>query len=1161
RRSRRRSTLHRKISRSRRLNYNSERIWESAYLKGKCKELKLEEEYQKYQVRLMNSYLGVFFILHVLVITVYTIVMLTMTENTERIYINVISCILAGIIMLLILAVNFLEEFVRRHRWLMFVSSVLATCCLVGTDLGLNAYHYTRYDWPLNAEMDIYALCMIYMFLPIPSIKAAALLGFLVSAAYVVYFLQVVAFLSVYAARTAYGYEAVSVDIFHYLGFNMLGIFFRLMNDTMVRSSFLDRHQYIMEENWLHHALHQESMLLHNILPPQIAKPYQESIKNKIMQAESGLEFGSQNYQSSMAIQIHPDVSILYADVVNYTHLTTTLSVESLVMVLHDLYGRFDVAAATYKVQRIKFLGDCYYCVAGLVEPDPNHAEHAVALGLSMIADIQEVRYVVRPSELGKTSHHSHAPFHRIARKLDIDMRIGIHSGSLFAGVIGQAKLQFDIWGADVDIANHLEATGKAGYVHVSGRTLINLTPSTYQVLPGTEDALNDPVLQKHPMRTYLLKGTPVWDPSRSFARTRVNQSAIDIKSRPVQGDPGTNIMTDELREDFRKMPVGGFDCRRMFPCCARYGEVSPKSEQEIGLLCTMFKDSTLEKHYLQQPDFIFKRSILMAWLIGVCLIYIQLLGNSSTECIVVDVFVLLFLTCLLFISWFKKVCWMMYRHDEDKVYNKFCCLIFCIHERILHSLFLRITCYVLILMSYLTVLLMILTNCVRAEYELEYIESKLYHYEVNRDSCFHPWAVTNMMALILGMSYTFARIPFALKTCLTLLETFTFLVIILAEYQFVFQHSNTTVPYMRSEVAHCNRILLMLITLYVKEHQVEFNAKTNYRLNVNLKKKQKVANATNQSIIILLNNILPSHVGEFLAKNSLVFIGVSNFLSSFPKVDLYLYKLGQDELYYENYRMISVMFAKLMNFTMDLPSLRVLNCIITEFDILLSRYKEYYLVEKIKVVGCTYMAACGLDFALASRVRKGNSFRDSHLLRGRRTMETTIIDYDTHEETHEEVVYLMTTFALDLMRTLASCNRAYAETPFDRSLSNTEIAIGISSGEIMAGVVGASQPHYDIWGNPVNMASRMQSTGLPGHIQVTEESAKILMDFDIICLPRGLTFVKGRGEIPTYFVGIDDKLKFKSPRSTKLTPIASRRFTVMSTMQSDSSSDDETSE
>jgi len=158
----------------------------------------------------------------------------------------------------------------------------------------------------------------------------------------------------------------------------------------------------------------------------------------------------------------------------------------------------------------------------------------------------------------------------------------------------------------------------------------------------------------------------------------------------------------------------------------------------------------------------------------------------------------------------------------------------------------------------------------------------------------------------------------------------------------------------------------------------------------------------------------------------------------------------------------------------------------------------------------------------------------------------------------HDEVAFIMTTFALDLMRIVSVCNKAYAGRPFNRSLSSGEICIGISTGEIMAGVVGASQPHYDIWGTPVNMASRMESTGLPGHIQVTEESANILEQFDILCIYRGMTFVKGRGEIPTYFVGIDENLKFIS---SKFNNRASRRFTVMTSLDSDEFSENSVEE
>lgn len=79
-----------------------------------------------------------------------------------------------------------------------------------------------------------------------------------------------------------------------------------------------------------------------------------------------------------------------------------------------------------------------------------------------------------------------------------------------------------------------------------------------------------------------------------------------------------------------------------------------------------------------------------------------------------------------------------------------------------------------------------------------------------------------------------------------------------------------------------------------------------------------------------------------------------------------------------------------------------------------------------------------------------------------------------------------------------------------------------------MAGVVGLSPPHYDIWGHTVNMASRMASTGVLGSIHVTENTAKVLRQFDIRCDYRGQTTVKGIGQIPTYLVGLSDSLNLQ---------------------------------
>lgn len=97
----------------------------------------------------------------------------------------------------------------------------------------------------------------------------------------------------------------------------------------------------------------------------------------------------------------------------------------------------------------------------------------------------------------------------REKRHLNIDMRIGVHSGDVLSGVIGAAKWQFDIWSKDVDIANRLEATGATGRVHVSQETLA-LLDGEYFFEDGTEKAREDPVLQKHGIRTFLIKSLRV---------------------------------------------------------------------------------------------------------------------------------------------------------------------------------------------------------------------------------------------------------------------------------------------------------------------------------------------------------------------------------------------------------------------------------------------------------------------------------------------------------------------------------------------------------------------------------------------------------------------------------------------------------------------------
>ena len=87
----------------------------------------------------------------------------------------------------------------------------------------------------------------------------------------------------------------------------------------------------------------------------------------------------------------------------------------------------------------------------------------------------------------------------------------------------------------------------------------------------------------------------------------------------------------------------------------------------------------------------------------------------------------------------------------------------------------------------------------------------------------------------------------------------------------------------------------------------------------------------------------------------------------------------------------------------------------------------------------------------------------------------------------------------------------------------------GLNVGPVIAGVVGAQKPLYDIWSNTVNVASRMDNTGVEGKIQVPEEAAKYLKEQNVSCTYRDKIFVKGKGEMKVYYVDLDDELMLMS--------------------------------
>lgn len=216
-----------------------------------------------------------------------------------------------------------------------------------------------------------------------------------------------------------------------------------------------------------------------------------------------------------------------------------------------------------------------------------------------------------------------------------------------------------------------------------------------------------------------------------------------------------------------------------------------------------------------------------------------------------------------------------------------------------------------------------------------------------------------------------------------------------------------------------------------------------------------------------LLANILPVHVAQ-------------HFLCSDKNID---------ELYHEQCESVCVMFASIPNFSEfyvelegnneGVECLRLLNEIIADFDEILAE-EQFKYIEKIKSTGATYMAASGLTDNTCD-------------MRGFRHV-TAMADY-----------------ALRLREQLKYVN--------EHSFNSFRIRIGINIGPVVAGVIGARKPQYDIWGNAVNVASRMDSTGMLDHIQVTQEVYQILNTRGYLLTCRGTINVKGKGDMVTYFL------------------------------------------
>lgn len=242
---------------------------------------------------------------------------------------------------------------------------------------------------------------------------------------------------------------------------NLLGMFSSYLMEFYIRKEFLQS-RLLAEER------EKVDRLLLNILPQSIA----ERLKHEqITIADS-----------------YTEATIMFADIVGFTPLSTRLSATELVSLLNKIFSAFDQLSEQHGLEKIKTIGDAYMVVGGLPTHRSDHAE-AVA---EMALDIQKI--------ITQFSQEINEPF---------SIRIGINTGPVVAGVIGLKKFNYDLWGDAVNTASRMESHGLANCIHVS-QTTYELLRDKYRF----EERGVIEVKGKGKMFTYLLIGRKVMNNS-----------------------------------------------------------------------------------------------------------------------------------------------------------------------------------------------------------------------------------------------------------------------------------------------------------------------------------------------------------------------------------------------------------------------------------------------------------------------------------------------------------------------------------------------------------------------------------------------------------------------------------------------------------------------
>uniref|UniRef100_A0A3Q3GQ98 adenylate cyclase n=1 Tax=Labrus bergylta TaxID=56723 RepID=A0A3Q3GQ98_9LABR len=678
--------------------------------------------------------------------------------------------------------------------------------------------------------------------------------------------------------------------------------------------------------------------------------------------------------------------SILFADIEGFTSLASQCTAQELVMTLNELFARFDKLASENHCLRIKILGDCYYCVSGLPEPRADHAHCCVEMGVDMIEAISLVREVTG---------------------VNVNMRVGIHSGRVHCGVLGLRKAgRIHITKATLQYLNE-DYEVESGFGGERNAYLKENNIETFLVLAAKEEKAMLAKMQR--ARANSAEGLmPRWVPDRSFSRTKESkvfrQMGIDEASSKDNRCAQEALNPEDEVDEFLGRAI---DAR----------SINQLRKDHVKKFLLTFQTPDLEKKYSKKIDDRFGGYVACILLVFCCICFIQIIIFPKTK-VMLGLYITIFiiLANILFIS---------------AIYS---CIKKIVQSRAHSTLVGVLTILLLFISSFAN--MVGATALLTSFYHVVVVMFCFILFPKNeiKSRVYENYFSYSVLLTLLACS-VFLHISSIGKLALMLFIQLTFLLLVEWPQVVLFDNADLLVlfPNVQPGLETVTKVPLKVLTpiiltvfvlaLYLHGQQVESTARLDFLWKLQATEEKEEMEELQAYNRRLLHNILPKDVAaHFLARER-----------------------RNDELYYQSCECVAVMFASISNFSefyVELEAnnegvecLRLLNEIIADFDEIISE-ERFRQLEKIKTIGSTYMAASGLNDSTYDREGR------SHIL--------ALADY-----------------AMRLREQMKYIN--------EHSFNNFQMKIG----KVKHG------PVYDIWGNTVNVASRMDSTGVPDCIQV----------------------------------------------------------------------------